>query len=296
MLKIIGDSIWQTKAQTPGPRVVILGGIHGNELTGIEVIKKLKNQIEANELVLERGELTLALGNLEAIKLNKRYTPDGQDLNRQFYQEHLDGPIESFYESKRAHELFPILQGVDVCLDLHATNKPASPFVACARTGPRHNMLIERLQVNKVLIDPNYYLGGQAVTTDEYVFNHGGVGVCFETGYVKDTSRISQVYEMVLDILSDQKMISARTEDDRNSDFDLFEIYKRVVLTDSGFKFAPNCGQENFEPFVTGQILGYHGQAAVVADQDGVIVFPKIKEHWRLNQPICYFAKCLLKK
>lgn len=113
----------------------------------------------------------------------------------------------------------------DVCIDLHATNKPSVPFVRIAgevtseherlvtlslRTGlnlslsPRtpsppptlkpvpHLPQMRWLGAPVLLGDPGFTLAGEVCTTDEYVGSHGGVGICFETGHADDTSLVSQ--------------------------------------------------------------------------------------------------------
>ena len=182
MMQEICSSVWQASGDLPGPHVVVLGGVHGDEKTGIEVIKTLQGMFDKGDKEIEKGKLTLILGNEEAIKIGKRGTTSEHNLNRMFSDSHLAGPILDFYESRRAHELAPILKSADISLDIHSTSVPTLPFLPCAFT-PRHEKVYRWFDAGIVLADPDYILGGQRSTTDEYVDFCGGIGICFETGF-----------------------------------------------------------------------------------------------------------------
>ncbi len=104
-------------------RVAITGGTHGNELTGVYLIKKWQQ----NPKTIDRESFeTLTLHtNPEAIKACRRYID--KDLNRSFATEDLQNEGTS-YESKRAKELNALLgpkgakeTAVDFIVDLHST-------------------------------------------------------------------------------------------------------------------------------------------------------------------------------
>jgi aspartoacylase len=103
-------------------RVAIVGGNHGNELTGIHLVKKFQ---QYPNLINRVSFKTLALlGNLKAIKEGKRYID--KDLNRCFTNQGLQNPQLLSYEDMRARAIQQILQPqnqpfVDVIVDLHST-------------------------------------------------------------------------------------------------------------------------------------------------------------------------------
>jgi aspartoacylase len=103
-------------------RVAIVGGNHGNELTGIHLVKKF--QQDADLINRPSFETLALLGNLKAIEAGKRYID--KDLNRCFTNQGLQNPNLLSYEEKRAKEIQQILQPhnqrfVDVIVDLHST-------------------------------------------------------------------------------------------------------------------------------------------------------------------------------
>ncbi len=121
-------------------RVVIVGGNHGNEFTGIYLVKKFHNH---PDLVHRSSFETLSLlGNPQAIAARVRYVE--KDLNRCFVQlSNEDKPAN--YEELRAREIQTILKPKipdieDVIIDLHTTT---SNMGLCIILGNRHPILLE---------------------------------------------------------------------------------------------------------------------------------------------------------
>ena len=112
----------------PIKNVAIVGGTHGNELTGIYLIKKWQSQPEG----LERNtfQSTVYFANPQAHQINRRYVD--VDLNRQFTHTILENPELTNYEESRAklinQELGP--KGdpkMDLVVDIHNTTSNMGP-------------------------------------------------------------------------------------------------------------------------------------------------------------------------
>lgn len=273
-----------------GPVVCLLGGTHGNERTGVEMIHRLVAKAEAGEIVLARGTLYLILANPKAVERNTRGSDDHLDLNRRFTRDLLTRPSDETYEHQRALELAPVLAQADISIDIHATNKPSVPMI-CGNTTSRHIDLYQWFDCTHVLADPNYVLGGQQVTTDEFVDQHGGVGMCYESGQATDLSRVDQVIASIWNVLRVHKMIEDGVEPGpRYLDKTYFALERSINLTQNGFRFAQDRGLQSFEPFSAGEVIGYEGDQPITAPYDGVMVFPKVPEHWKEGSPVCYLA------
>lgn len=66
----------------PGPRVFICAAIHGDEINGVEIIRRL---LKLSTLKRLRGTLiTIPVVNAHGFLQKTRYLPDGRDLNRSF--------------------------------------------------------------------------------------------------------------------------------------------------------------------------------------------------------------------
>lgn len=103
-------------------RVAIVGGTHGNELTGVYLIKKF----EHSPSLVKRStfETLTLLGNPRAFEAGTRYID--KDLNRSFSSSDLSNPDPSNYEDIRAREICQILgtrndSKCEFIVDLHST-------------------------------------------------------------------------------------------------------------------------------------------------------------------------------
>ena len=116
-------------------KVVVVGGTHGNEYTGVWCVKALDRQLQKDPAKYSSKNLDLStiIGNPKAYMNNRRFIDE--DLNRQFSYERLmtkkESSSELSQETKRARELDQLLgpkfsdSGVkpktDVIIDLHTT-------------------------------------------------------------------------------------------------------------------------------------------------------------------------------
>ncbi|QGT99579.1 hypothetical protein SYNTR_0986 [Candidatus Syntrophocurvum alkaliphilum] len=63
----------------PGPVVLIVGGVHGNEIAGVEAAYKSK------EIEINKGKLlVLPEANKRSVEIERRFVPGEEDLNREF--------------------------------------------------------------------------------------------------------------------------------------------------------------------------------------------------------------------
>lgn len=105
--------------------VCIFGGTHGNEMSGIFLLKKWKT----TPSVIQRSSCVTnaILANPEAVKVTRRYCD--LDLNRMFTKENLEGYFDATapYEVRRVQELksmFSVKGDIGPCdlvLDMHNT-------------------------------------------------------------------------------------------------------------------------------------------------------------------------------
>ena len=73
--------VWVINGRRPGPRLFISAAIHGDELNGIEIIRRIRER----PLTGLRGTLLLVpVVNVFGVLHHSRYLPDRRDLNRSF--------------------------------------------------------------------------------------------------------------------------------------------------------------------------------------------------------------------
>lgn len=90
-------------------RILVIGGMHGNEPLGVELVKIFKQKPVEN--------IDYVFANPKAIKAGVRFIKE--DLNRSF-----PGGKNLSYEQKRAQILINLCREYDVVFDFHNTNCP----------------------------------------------------------------------------------------------------------------------------------------------------------------------------
>jgi len=118
----------------PGPHVILLSLVHGNEFAGAIVL----DQLLRAKLRPLRGRLTFGFANLAAFDLFDPANPTSSryvdvDLNRVWSQDVLAGP-ERAQELERAREIRPLIESADILLDLHSMLWPSEPLILCGPT------------------------------------------------------------------------------------------------------------------------------------------------------------------
>ena len=100
----------------PGPRLAITAGIHGDELNGMEVARRLYEKTDPQKL---SGSLViLPIINYQGFLNSSRYLPDRRDLNR-----HFPGNPNGSTASILADEVFKnAIIGSDTLIDLHCAS------------------------------------------------------------------------------------------------------------------------------------------------------------------------------
>lgn len=120
-------------------KTLVIGGLHGNEPLGTELVERLRSR--------PIGNVDAVIGNELAYRADSRFVK--QDLNRSF-----PGDKESEdYEDRRSAELLEMCAGYDVVLDFHNTYCPDND---CAFVGEPAGAELFRLAgwlaLNRVIV------------------------------------------------------------------------------------------------------------------------------------------------
>jgi predicted deacylase len=113
-----------------GPHVMINALTHGNEVCGAIVVDALLRA----RLRPRRGKLTLAFANVDAYSRFHASTPDAsrfvdQDFNRVWTAKALDDTSRDSSELRRARAMRPVIDTVDLLLDLHSMHEKSKPLI-----------------------------------------------------------------------------------------------------------------------------------------------------------------------
>jgi predicted deacylase len=111
------------KGKTPGKTLCITAAVHGDELNGIEIVRRVMYDIDPDKL--SGNIIGIPIVNLQGFQRGSRYLPDRRDLNRYF-----PGEANGSLASRIAHSLFnEVIVHCDFLVDLHTgslrrTNMP----------------------------------------------------------------------------------------------------------------------------------------------------------------------------
>ncbi len=135
----------------PGdPEVVVVGGVHGSEKSGVRAVRRLRE----TELDLQRG-VAFVLANPPAIAAGERYLDS--DLNRVF-----PGDPDGNREERIAAELCDFVDG-RTTLSLHGTEAKPTPFALIHSANEREFELASQLPVPHVV--DHWGVNEQTITT-----------------------------------------------------------------------------------------------------------------------------------
>ncbi|MDB5802595.1 MAG: succinylglutamate desuccinylase [Rhodocyclales bacterium] len=285
----------------PGPKLLVLGAVHGNEVCGTRGIERVVAEFDIGELALACGQVTFVpITNPLAYQLQQRM--GDRNLNRNLRPS--DEPLD--YEDRIANVLCPLLATHDVLLDLHSFHTPGEPF---AMLGPRDNSgtlepfahareeeaLAVRLGPRRIVegwldtyargvanrlayasadmraqmlsTDPSYGVG-----TTEYMRTQGGYAITLECGQHADPAAPEVAYEAIHRTLALLGLIDAPAPVPHPAPevLRLAEVIDRLHPDDSFIK-----PWKSFDPVKSGEPIGKrHDGNIVTAPRDGFVVFP----------------------
>lgn len=261
------------RSKKPGPTLLVIGGVHGDEVNGIEIVKRAERSKMFAKL--DAGTvIAIPLLNVYGFINYSRGLPDGKDVNRSF-----PGSRSGSLASRVAYTLRKeILPHVDIGLDFHTgggaiynypqsrafRDDPASIELAQQFGMP---LLIQGGLVNKSLrktahemnIPMIVFEGGESLRMDEFSIEEG----------LKGIQRV-----MVA-----RKMIKGRN---RKVDNTLITAGKWLRASRSGmFKCLKVSGDRVKKGDVLGTISGPYGnfEVKIKAKRDGII-------YGHNNQPV----------
>lgn len=110
---LIDIPIYVFNSKKPGPTILIQAGLHGDEINGIEIVRRMIHEKYFN---IKKGTIiAVPILNVFGFIHFSRDLPDGKDVNRSF-----PGSKSGSLASRIAyHYTSTILPQIDFCIDLH---------------------------------------------------------------------------------------------------------------------------------------------------------------------------------
>ncbi|WP_050467578.1 succinylglutamate desuccinylase/aspartoacylase domain-containing protein [Herbaspirillum chlorophenolicum] len=291
----------QFAALEPGPRLLVLGAVHGNETCGTRAIERLLRELDSGALALTRGLLTL-VPVTNPLAYQKKQRQGERNLNRNMRV----NAAPANFEDRISNVLCPWIAEHDVLLDLHSFHTAGVPF---AMLGPEDNdgdiepfshaqaeqrmaahlgttRIVEgwmgtyargverRRKEGKVgapdLLDRNYGVG-----TTEFARTQGVYGITLECGQHDDPHAPEVAYHAILQTLALLGMAQLPLEPPR-PEIEIIRLVDVIDMEHPADAFTREWA--SFDRVAKGQAIGHrHDGTAVTAPDDGYIVFPNPK-------------------
>jgi predicted deacylase len=285
-------------ALEPGPKLIVTGAVHGNEVAGTRGIERVLDDIERGEIDIVRGTVTFVpITNPLAYAQGRRFGE--RNLNRRLLP--TEAPQDN--EDRIANLLCPLLAEHDALLDLHSFRSPGQPFVL---RGPANNRgtlepfareeeetrLVAHLGVQRVVDGwmPSYADGvarrrARALTpgavnedpaygigTTEYMRSVGGYAVTLECGQHEDPAGPDVAHHAIRQTLA----LLGIAEQPLRAPQGPFECLTLAQVIDrhaEGDRFVKSW--TSFDALAEGELIAVRADGSEVrAPAAGCIVFP----------------------
>lgn len=289
----LGRLLCRRRGRMPGPTLIAVGGIHGNEPAGVHALRRVAGTFERHDVELG-GEFVGLAGNTQALEREVRYVD--VDLNRHWKTaEQATSPGEFTTETHHAGpsvedvERMELLDTIDAaiarargavfCIDLHTTSGTGLPFATIGDT-LRNRHFALRFPVPIVLGLEEEVQG----TLLEYINGLGHVTMGFEAGRHDDDASVDNHEALIWHAL----VAAGLVLEARVPDFDrhhrtlqvasrgaprIFEIrYRHAVKPEDAFAMLP--GRRSFEKVRRNEVLARDRNGEVEAPDSGLLLLP----------------------
>lgn len=288
-------TIGRYEGQEKGPLLICIGGMHGNEPSGIsaieEVFRLLRIEHLVNPLFHYKGSMVGIRGNLAAIQKKQRFIQ--RDLNRmltleeverikkltaeQFTEEDLEciELISSIEEERKKYDA-----PLTLILDLHTTTADGGIFTIAAEDS-LSRILAKGLHAPVVL----GIAEGLTGTTIDY-FHQPSLGcycIVFEAGRHDDPEGVYRSAAAIINCMRTIGAVASKDVDHRHDgllislSLGLPKVTRLIYhyKIQAGEKFKMQPGYKNFKAVHSGEVLASNEKGDVLSPVDGMILMPK---------------------
>jgi len=266
MILPVDEEIWRyTPTKGTGERIAIVGGMHGDEVEGIRLLRGLTEP----EHPFWSGctqEVTLVLGHPAAIERGRREGPGGLDLNRAF--------TSQSDHSDRAAVIQRALTGVSVVLDIHQTHRAIEPCAVCPPTAA-HLQLASRLGAVQAVTGAERLYGSKMLT--DWVNAQGQMGLTLETGQSGDESAFLVAEKAV------RRLLHPSEDFQPAQPLRVWRVLEPLLAPGPDYVFVRDF--INGSLVREGELIATSGPKELRASADGAIFLPRLGQ--KSGHPCC---------
>ncbi|MEZ4415550.1 MAG: succinylglutamate desuccinylase/aspartoacylase family protein [Gemmatimonadota bacterium] len=278
----------RVRGERPGPSLVAVGGLHGNEPAGVLALQRVVATLVGRQDRL-RGELVAIAGNRRALRVGRRFLV--RDLNRAWGSKRVEmlrttsSALEGGEDQEQSEllkeldEAFHDARGPVFVVDLHTTSGEGAPFSTACDT-LRNRAFALTLPIPLVLGLEERVEG----TLMDWVDGLGHTVMVVETGQNQDPLAVERaegaiwlalVAAGLLDAADapEAEAAKARLEDERGEIPRVLEFrYRHPVAPSDQFTMLP--GFRSFQPVDRGQVLAHDVGGEVRSPATARILMP----------------------
>lgn len=256
-------------SRVPGPSLLVLGAIHGNELCGTKAIRKVMRNIKTGRLSIARGSVTFApICNPKAYARGVRFV--ATDLNRVLAR----SKNTHTYEKRLANELLDLLAQTDMLLDIHSTTAPTEPFACLDFPTKRNITLTNSLGVSKVVVGWPALYRHSSKDTLAYAHFQKIPAALIECGQHESAHAVRVAYLAICRVLAHQGITPSRKSRATSSRSMYVRLMKFYARPDQATTLAKRY--RGFDVVKKGDPLTIRdGAVKDRAPYDGIIIMPK---------------------
>jgi len=292
-IRRVSRVLGRIRGSGPGPTLVAIGGVHGNEPAGVLGIRKVLERLRGMEGEL-RGDFLGLAGNRAALARGRRFLR--RDLNRVWTEERVRKLVERASveevedEAREQWELLEMLEEADrdargevFVMDIHTTSSMSGPWATIEDT----------LRSRAFALDfPIPIILGLEEQVDgtllEHVSRKGHVMLVFEAGQHGDPRSVDRTEAAIwtalgaAGVLRDprrKEVLSARrelTEETAALPRVLEMRYRHPVVPGDRFRMRP--GYVNLQPIDEEEVLARDRSGMVRAPEGGRVLMPLYQE------------------
>lgn len=264
----------------PGPLVIVIAALHGNEHAGVHALSKLQNALSAQDFT---GKIVGVVGNLGAYLQNQRYLD--ADLNRIFVPERLSQSPSKVREVAEANTLIETIntiidahKGEVHLLDVHSMSGEGLPF-SCFPHRAENEKIAHRIPL-PAIADIVQILPG---TLTEYFADKLASTMVVECGqHVAEITKENAYaallsYLDIVGVLSNHALAKRASEHLKTIVGEFSDVFTRVkfryhIVNQGYFEMQP--GYSNLQDVAVNELLAIDRGCEVRAPHNGRVVLP----------------------
>ncbi|MDJ0844759.1 aspartoacylase [Crocosphaera sp.] len=239
-------------------KIALFGGTHGNEMTGIYLIKKFLQ----HPYLLKRSTLQVfpLLSNPKAIKSRVRYTEI--DLNRCFAPEDLENLDQVLYEQLLAKTIHQKLLNnqINFVVDLHSTTANMGLTIILSDTNKFHLQLSSYLSLIYPELKVLYYASKEK---DKLLRSNTDLGLSIEIGSIAqgilDANLFIKTEKLIYSLLDYLETYNQNKIEEKSHNLVFYEVFERIDYPRDGEDITamihPNLQFKDYQPINSGDPL-----------------------------------------